>query len=52
MELTKSVFGTCPDGADATLFTLRNKQTGAQVSLTDFGASIVSVKVCVPISKC
>ena len=45
MELTKSVFGKCPDGTDAILFTLLCRSTGAQVSLTNFGASIVSVKV-------
>ena len=43
--ITKKPFGKDETGRDITLFTLTN-QTGASVSVTDFGAHLVSI--CVP----
>jgi len=41
---TKSTFGKTTDGQQADLYVLRNKK-GMQVAITNFGATIVSVKV-------
>jgi aldose 1-epimerase len=40
----KSVFGKTKDGREAHLFTLSNK-SGMQVIITDFGGTVVSIKV-------
>jgi aldose 1-epimerase len=40
----KSVFGKTKDGREAHLFTLSNK-SGAQVIISDFGGTVVSIKV-------
>ena len=44
MSITVSYFGKAPDGRTASLYTLTNK-AGASVSLCDFGARIVSIRV-------
>src|SRR5919206_279126 len=43
-NITKSTFGKTTDGQQADLYVLGNK-TGMQVAITNFGATIVSVKV-------
>ena len=45
MSITKKFFGRTPDGRDAYLYTMTNA-SGASVSVTDYGAHLVSV--CVP----
>src|ERR1700726_395258 len=40
----KSVFGKTKDGREAHLFTLTNK-SGMQVVISDFGGTVVSIKV-------
>jgi aldose 1-epimerase len=42
--VTKSVFGKTKDGREAHLFTLSNK-SGMQVIISDFGGTVVSIKV-------
>jgi aldose 1-epimerase len=42
--VTKSVFGNTKDGREAHLFTLTNK-SGMQVVISDFGGTVVSIKV-------
>lgn len=42
MELTKRSFGNLSDGREATLYTLKNSR-GAAVSLTNYGAAVVSI---------
>lgn len=44
MSITVSSFGTLPDGRTAQLYTIINA-SGASVSLCDFGAHLVSVRV-------
>ena len=44
MSITVSSFGTLPDGRTAQLFTITNN-AGSSVSLCDFGAHLVSVRV-------
>jgi len=44
MSITTSPFGSLPDGRTATLYTITNA-SGASVSLCDFGAHLVSVRV-------
>ncbi len=44
MSIKKQSFGKTKEGAEATLFTLKNKN-GMSVSFTDFGANIVTVIV-------
>src|ERR1700724_265346 len=43
-RVKKSVFGNTKDGREAHLFTLSNK-SGMQVVITDFGGTVVSIKV-------
>ena len=43
-RMKKTLFGKTEDGKEAHLFTLTNKQ-GAEVSITDFGGTVVSLKV-------
>ncbi len=43
-SMEKKVFGTTADGKTADLYTLKNK-TGMQVSITNFGATVVSIMV-------
>jgi aldose 1-epimerase len=43
-RMKKTLFGKTEDGKEAQLYTLTNKQ-GAQVSITDFGGTVVSLKV-------
>lgn len=43
-KMVKKEFGTASDGVKATLYTLTNGQ-GAEISVSDFGALLVSVKV-------
>jgi len=43
-NITKSTFGKTTDGQQADLYVLANKK-GMQVAITNFGATIVSVKV-------
>ena len=42
--MKKSVFGKTKDGREAHLFTLSNK-SGMQVVISDFGGTVVSIKV-------
>ena len=42
--VTRTVFGKTHDGREAHLFTLSNK-SGMQVAITDFGGTVVSIKV-------
>ncbi len=42
--IKKELFGTLPDGREAHLFTLKN-DSGMAVTITDFGATIVSIVV-------
>lgn len=42
--IERSVFGHSPDGQEADLFVLTNK-TGVQASITNFGATLVALKV-------
>lgn len=42
--MVKKEFGTTPEGVQASLYTLKNSR-GAMVSISDFGALLVSVKV-------
>jgi len=42
--MEKTVFGTTADGKTADLYTLKNKN-GMQVSITNFGATVVSIMV-------
>ena len=42
--MEKKVFGTTADGKTADLYTLKNKN-GMQVSITNFGATVVSIVV-------
>jgi len=42
--MEKKVFGTAADGKTADLYTLKNKN-GMQVSITNFGATVVSIMV-------
>lgn len=42
--VTKTVFGKTHDGREAHLFTLTNK-SGMEVAITDFGGTVVSIKV-------
>ena len=42
--MTKREFGVTPGGQQATLYTLKNNK-GAEISVSDFGALLVSVKV-------
>ena len=44
MNITKKHFGTTRDGVEIYLFTLRN-QSGVEVSITNFGGAITSLKV-------
>ena len=41
-SMEKKVFGTTADGKTADLYTLKNKN-GMQVSITNFGATVVSI---------
>jgi aldose 1-epimerase len=43
-SMEKKVFGTTTDGKTAELYTLKNK-SGMQVSITNFGATVVSIVV-------
>jgi len=43
-SMEKKVFGTTADGKTAELYTLKNK-SGMQVSITNFGATVVSIMV-------
>jgi len=43
-SMEKKVFGTTADGKTAELYTLKNKN-GMQVSITNFGATVVSIMV-------
>jgi len=43
-SMEKKVFGTTADGKTAELYTLKNKN-GMQVSITNFGAAVVSIMV-------
>ena len=43
-EVKKSVFGKTQDGREAHLYTLSNK-SGTEVAITDFGGTVVSLKV-------
>jgi aldose 1-epimerase len=43
-KMTQQTFGNTSDGRAATLYTLTNKQ-GMQVAITNFGATVVSIKV-------
>lgn len=42
--MTKKDFGVTPDGVKASLYTLKNSR-GAEISVSDFGALLVSVRV-------
>ncbi|MGJ4849863.1 aldose epimerase family protein [Bacillota bacterium Meth-B3] len=44
MGIAKTSFGRLPDGREATLYTLKNT-SGAWVSITDFGGTLVSLGV-------
>ncbi|MCM1065128.1 MAG: galactose mutarotase [Eubacterium sp.] len=44
MKMEETVFGTCPDGTQARLFTLTN-QNGMSISVSDLGAALVKVLV-------
>ena len=44
LEVKKSVFGKTKDGREAHLYTLANK-SGIQVVISDFGGTVVSIKV-------
>ena len=44
LEVKKSVFGKTKDGREAHLYTLANK-SGMQVVISDFGGTVVSIKV-------
>ncbi len=44
MTIEESLFGTCPDGTKARLFTMANKN-GMSISVTDLGAALVKVLV-------
>lgn len=43
MSVTKSIFGTGPDGEEVYLYTLKN-QSGVEVSITNYGGTVTSIK--------